>query len=83
MHLQHQIGEVISRVNAFLGFNAVGRIRIVQKPLAGPARKQKPVLRPLSGQEKTKLAGVVAPVGDEGLRGSLERLGATILAKRS
>jgi hypothetical protein len=82
LHLQHQTGEVVSRVNAFLGFNAVGRIRIVQKPLTGPDRKRKPVLRPLSGQEKTKLAGVVALVEDEGLRASLERLGATILGQK-
>ena len=82
LHLQHQTGEVVSRVNAFLGFNAIGRIRIVQKPLAGPARKQKPALRPLSGLEKTRLWGVVAPVEDEGLRASLERLGATILGQR-
>lgn len=82
LHLQHQTGEVVSRVNAFLGFNAIGRIRIVQKPLAGPARKQKPALRPLSGLEKTRLSGVVAPVEDEGLRASLERLGATILGQR-
>lgn len=82
LHLQHQTGEVVSRVNAFLGFNAIGRIRIVQKPLAGSARKQKPALRPLSGLEKTRLSGVVAPVEDEGLRASLERLGATILGQR-
>lgn len=82
LHLQHQTGEVVSRVNAFLGFNAIGRIRIVQKPLAGPVRKRKPVLRPLSGQEKTGLAGVVAAVDDEGLRASLERLGETILGQR-
>lgn len=82
LHLQHQTGEVVSRVNAFLGFNAIGRIRIVQKPLAGPARRQKPVLRPLSGVEKTRLEGVVAPVDDEDLRASLERLGETILGKR-
>jgi hypothetical protein len=82
LHLQHQTGEVVSRVNAFLGFNAIGRIRIVQKPLAGPARRQKPVLRPLSGQEKTRLSGVVAPVEDEDLRASLERLGETIIGQR-
>ena len=32
LHLQHETGEIINRVNAFLGFNAIGRIRIVQKP---------------------------------------------------
>ncbi|TIR06044.1 MAG: DUF721 domain-containing protein, partial [Mesorhizobium sp.] len=29
LHLQHETGEIINRVNAFLGFNAIGRIRIV------------------------------------------------------
>lgn len=81
LHLQHQTGEVVSRVNAFLGFNAIGRIRIVQKPLTHAASKPRPVVRPLSGSEKAKLAGVVAPVEDEGLRASLERLGATILGQ--
>src|SRR6187549_2657893 len=31
LHIQHETGEIIGRVNAFLGFSAVGRIRIVQK----------------------------------------------------
>jgi hypothetical protein len=82
LHLQHQTGEVVSRVNAFLGFNAIGRIRIVQKPLKHSARQPRPSLRPLSGAEKARLANVVAPVEDEGLRASLERLGATILGQR-
>jgi len=83
LHLQHQTGEVVSRVNAFLGFNAVGRIRIVQKPLAGPVRKRKPVLRALSEPEKMNLAGVVAPVDNEDLRAALERLGETVLGRRT
>ncbi|TGQ25262.1 DciA family protein, partial [Mesorhizobium sp. M4B.F.Ca.ET.214.01.1.1] len=29
LHLQHETGEIINRVNAFLGFTAIGRIRIV------------------------------------------------------
>ena len=33
LHLQHETGEIIGRVNAFLGFTAIGRIRIVQKPV--------------------------------------------------
>jgi hypothetical protein len=82
LHLQHETGEIVSRVNAFLGFNAVGRVRIVQKPLTHPAGKPKPALRPLSGSEKAKLSGIVAPVEDEGLRASLERLGATVLGRR-
>lgn len=82
LHIQHQSSEIIGRVNAFLGFAAIGRIRIVQKPIAGAARKARPVLRVLSQQEKAKLAHTVEAIEDEGLRASLERLGATVLGSR-
>ncbi|MCG8273052.1 DUF721 domain-containing protein [Aquamicrobium sp. NLF2-7] len=82
LHIQHQSSEIIGRVNAFLGFAAIGRIRIVQKPIAGAARKARPVLRALSQQEKAKLAHTVEAIEDEGLRASLERLGATVLGSR-
>ena len=82
LHLQHETGEIIARVNAFLGFNAIGRIRIVQKPLTGVKVKPRPVIRPLTAPERKKLSGTVEAIEDEGLRASLERLGATILGER-
>lgn len=82
LHLQHETSEIINRVNAFLGFTAIGRIRIVQKPLAAGKKMQKPAPRPLSAPEKTKLAGTVGLIEDDGLRASLEKLGATILGQR-
>ncbi|WP_315919319.1 DUF721 domain-containing protein [Mesorhizobium sp. SP-1A] len=82
LHLQHETGEIIGRVNAFIGFNAVGRIRIVQKPVSAGKGKEKPVPRPLSETEKARLSGTVAKIEDEGLRASLERLGASMLGER-
>lgn len=79
LYLQHETSEIIARVNAFLGFSAIGRIRIVQKPLTGKAAQPRPRPRPLSQDEKTRLAATVGEIEDEGLRASLERLGATIL----
>ncbi len=32
LQIQHETGEIISRVNGFLGFSAIGRIKIEQKP---------------------------------------------------
>ncbi|HTV67405.1 MAG TPA: DUF721 domain-containing protein [Rhizobiaceae bacterium] len=82
LHVQHETTEIISRVNAFLGFNAVGRIKIVQKPVnAGPA-KLKPVLRPLTPTETGKIAAKVGAIEDGGLRESLERLGRTVAGSR-
>ncbi len=75
LHVQHETGEIIGRVNSFLGFNAVGRIRIVQKPVRRGGHGRKPRPRPLSADEEGRIAGVVGGVEDEGLRGSLERLG--------
>lgn len=82
LQLQHEAGEVIGRVNAFLGFTAVARIRIVQKPVAPEQRKPRPRLRSLSADEKSGLAKRVEPIEDDGLRVALERLGASVLGSR-
>jgi hypothetical protein len=80
--LQHETGEIIARVNAFLGFNAIGRIRIVQKPARATGPKPKPRLRPLSSAEEAKIAHTVSGVEDEELRASLERLGRTVAGSK-
>ena len=82
LHLQHETGEIIGRVNAFLGFSAIGRIRVVQKPMAVPQGTPKPQQRPLSQEEKARLAKTVGEIEDDDLRASLERLGATIVGTR-
>lgn len=81
LHLQHETGEIIARVNAFLGFAAVGRVRIVQKPVAPPAPVRK-APRQLSGAETQRVAELVYPIEDDGLRQSLERLGRSVLADK-
>ena len=82
LYLQHETGEVIARVNAFLGYQAIGRIRIVQKPVEMAAERKKPHLRALSEAEKARVAGTVHAIEDDGLRESLRRLGETVLGKR-
>jgi hypothetical protein len=82
LHVQHETGEIIGRVNAFLGFNAVGRIKIVQKPVPRAAERPKLRMKPVSAAEEAKIAKTVGGVEDEGLRASLERLGRTILGSR-
>jgi hypothetical protein len=81
LHVQHQTGEIVGRVNAFLGFNAIGRIRIVQKRVADAVR-HKPTLRQLSADEESKIAGTVTPIDDDGLREALQRLGRSVTASR-
>ena len=80
LHVQHETGEIISRANAFLGFAAIGRIKIVQKPISTARPERKKALRPLADAERQRLAGLTEGIEDPGLRESLEKLGASILA---
>ena len=81
LHLQHEMGEVIARVNAFLGFAAVGRIKIVQKPVQ-IAAKPRPRMRQWSGSEAAKLETLVETIEDDGLRDALARLGRSVIGTK-
>ncbi|WP_312796104.1 DUF721 domain-containing protein [Tianweitania sp.] len=82
MRIQHEATEIIGRINGYLGFPAIGRIKIVQKPILHPHAKPKPELRPLTSGESEKLAGRVSVIEDEGLRKSLEALGRAVIGRR-
>src|SRR5690242_11892487 len=66
LHVQHETSEIVSRVNAFLGFSAIGRVRIVQKPVNASPERPRPRLRPLSDSERKRLAETVGQIEDEG-----------------
>lgn len=82
MRIQHETGEIISRVNAFLGFAAVGRVKIEQKPVAQPAVRRR-ALPTLDPETAGKISHAVEPIEDEGLREALKRLGESVHAERS
>jgi len=83
LHLQHETGEVIARVNAFLGFAAIGRLKIVQKPVAVAAKPRPAPPRPLTSAQSTRLAGLVREIEDDGLREALARLGKSVMGGES
>jgi hypothetical protein len=80
LHFQHEIGQILERVNGFLGFGAVRRIRIVQRPIAHAAAEPRHEPRPLDPAEESRLAATVAGVEGDGLREALKRLGRGVLA---
>ena len=82
LHLQHETGEVIGRINAFLGFDAVDRIRIVQKPVQPPVRTPRRMPRPISANERSVIKEKVELIEDDDLRAALERLGASVVGSR-
>lgn len=72
--LQHLAPVLIDRINGHLGYRAVGRLKLRHAgPRARPAPRAAPA-RPLSEAEERDLRARVGAVGDEALRGALERL---------
>lgn len=82
LRVQHETMEIISRVNSFLGFTAIGRIKIVQKQLTDFGRQKPPTPRALNNAERERLEHLTQGIEDEGLKESLKRLGASVLARK-
>lgn len=82
LHVQHETAQIIDRVNAFLGFAAVGRVRIVQKHVENLERIRPgpPVVPPAVAR---RIDGCVMGIEDEGLRDALARLGRSVAARRA
>ncbi|MBO6899871.1 MAG: DUF721 domain-containing protein [Rhizobiaceae bacterium] len=78
LHLQHQSGEVIGRVNAYLGFPAIGKLRIVQKPVGEASPRPLPP-RQVTPDEADRIDGLTAEIEDDELRASLSRLGRSVV----
>jgi hypothetical protein len=85
--IQHQSADILARVNLFLGADAVGRLRIVQGPIApraatpapkAPWRNRPP---PLDAALEAELARSVETAENPRLRAGLERLGRAVLSR--
>ncbi len=73
--VQHQLDQVVERVNAFFGYAAVGQVRIVQAPLGRSAKPAPAEDRPLSPADEARLQAATGRVEDRSLREALDRLG--------
>ena len=62
LQIQHETGEIISRVNGFLGFSAIGRIRIEQKRKVArdglPQRRDGPRPMPHAASDRHGIHGL-------------------------
>jgi hypothetical protein len=79
--VQHELPQIVERVNAFFGYRAVAQARVVQGPVTARTATSPP---PPALDEATmrRIASETAAVEDEGLRAALERLGRGVFTKR-
>jgi hypothetical protein len=76
--IQHQAGDILSRVNLYLGAGTVERLRIVQGPLRRAPRAAPAIRRPqgpLDAAAERALADCLADVPEGRLKDALTRLG--------
>lgn len=82
LFIQHAMPELIDRLNRFFGYGAIGRIRLVQKPVGKPAPSKRSRKPELTEEETRRLTEVLDEIGNERLRESLARFGRGVIAKR-
>jgi hypothetical protein len=81
--LQHEAGQLIARINAFLGFAAVAELRFIQKPLTPKAKpREDKASTPLPAELATALDDAVSTVDGDPLKEALRRLGEGVIRSR-
>jgi len=81
--LSHDSGQVIERINTFYGWRAVGRIKILQKPVLVKQPERKKPLRGLTSAEERQLEEQLDGVQNDRLREALKKLGAQVIARNA
>lgn len=81
--LQHEADQIVERVNGFLGYGAIGRIKIVQGSVSPGSSSRTSEPLPLDADDLTRLNDALATVDGAELRSALDRLGRAILGKRN
>ena len=81
--LQHMAPQIIERINTFLGFAAVARLKLVQAPLPGRQPVRRAPTRPVTPATRAAVASRTAEIEDPALRDVLTRLGEAIAAAES
>lgn len=80
LYLAHESDQLIERINGFLGFRAVARIRMVQRPIAAKEPNRPKPARALAPEEEAALASSIAAIEDNSLRAALDALGRAVIS---
>ncbi len=80
LHIQHQTGQIIERVNSFMGYKAIARIRLMQKPVQ--SKKPKKRQRPMTAGQKRKVEKLTDAIDHDELKASMKRFGESVMRDR-
>ena len=81
LDVQYKSRQLIERINAYFGYRAVAELRLVQGAVARAGAPARPLPPPALNKEPgLKLGAGLAAVADDGLRGALSLLAASVAA---
>lgn len=80
LEFQHREPQIIERINAYLGYRAVARLKLVQGVLTRAAPGL-PSLRDLTAAESQAVESTASQVADPDLRDRLARFGSALAAR--
>ncbi|WP_062203073.1 DUF721 domain-containing protein [Aureimonas sp. AU12] len=83
LRLQHESRELIARVNAFFGYPAVSKLKIVQRPVRIERPNRKVPIRPLTAGNRAEIAEATARIESPRLKAALERFGESIIGRNA
>ncbi len=78
IEVQHSTAQIMERVNAFFGYDAIGSLKLIQAPLPPVAAARRRSIRPLSPAGEKKLHDQLEGIGHDPLRLALKRLGRAV-----
>jgi hypothetical protein len=81
--LQHSAAQLRDRINTFFGFQVVGAIKIIQKPLDQEPQAVARGMRDLTADQERRLDVAVDAIDKPDLKAAVRRLGAAVLSQTS
>ncbi len=83
LEVQHTTPQIIDKINAYYGYQAISQIKIIQGDIPKPEIFQKPELRPLGRAAAARLDSEMVEIEDDNLKGALRNLAKGVLTKKS
>ncbi|MEX6504860.1 DUF721 domain-containing protein [Jiella sp. M17.18] len=83
LRMQHQTSELLGRINAFFGYPAVSRIKLVQKPVTQARRDRRPKMRDLTPVDRARIDAMVAGIEDPKLKDALRAFAEASLRRQA
>lgn len=81
LFFQHEQAAILERINVFFGFEAIDRIKIVQKAVVSVEKKKPKDLQSVTDMDEKRLAAILDEIDDPVLKETLAKLGRGVLSK--